>query len=29
MARQEKYIVGVDVGTSKICVVVGDRKSVV
>jgi cell division protein FtsA len=26
MARQEKYIVGVDVGTSKICVVVGEQK---
>lgn len=26
MARQEKYIVGLDVGTSKICVVVGEIK---
>ena len=26
MAKQEKYIVGVDVGTSKICVVVGEIK---
>lgn len=27
MAKQEKYIVGLDVGTSKICVVVGEIKS--
>ena len=27
MAKQEKYIVGVDVGTSKICVVVGEIKN--
>ncbi len=26
MAKQDKYIVGVDVGTSKICVVVGEQK---
>jgi len=26
MAKQDKYLVGVDVGTSKICVVVGERK---
>ena len=27
MAKQEKYIVGLDVGTSKICVVVGEIKA--